>query len=140
MFKVLNLFLIILSLNNPAFGKTPVKIEQISVKMKTSGDFKAEYDFSGPIGSLIKATSADSNPACDFASLFRKVKYRGKPSVEAWLQLECVFEGQKNSYKTHRVFLNADPSSQKMKLPMLDKNLKNVQLEFSELTLKPAKK
>lgn len=115
------------------------KIERISVHMSVSGDLKGEYDFSGPLGAEIIASSDNIEPICNFSSLFRKLKYRGKNSVEAWLKLDCTFEGQKSTYKTHRIYLDLDQDRQKVKLPMLAKNLKNVQLEFQELSLKSSK-
>ncbi len=118
---------------------TLTPIENISVKMFATGDLQEEYDFTGPMGAKLKASSKSTVPVCSFSSLFRKVQYRGKPSIEAWLALDCTFEGQKSSYKPHRIYLSLDKTSKKIKLPMLAKNLKNVQLEFQELSLKSRK-
>ena len=120
-------------------GWAQAKLEHISVHMLVSGDLKGEYDFSGPLGAEITASSDISDPVCNFSSLFRKVKYRTKNSVEAWIKLDCTFEGQKSTYKIHRIYLSLDQTQQKVRLPMLAKNLKNVQLEFQELSLKSSK-
>lgn len=138
------LSIILLSLNVQAQLKSTQllkKTEQIFVRMLASGDFKAEYEFSGTLGSELKADvgSGGAKPMCDISSLFRKLKYRGKNTVEAWLTLECTNKGQKSIYKPHRIYLDPTISKQKVRLPMLDKNLKNVQLEFQELSLKLGK-
>ena len=116
------------------------KSEQISVIMFATGDFTEKYEFTGPMGVEIIAGSVNPDPICNIISLFRKVKYRETKSIEAWLRLECTFEGQKSIYKAHRIYLNLEESVQKVKLPRLAKNLKNVQLEFRELSLKSNKK
>lgn len=131
--------LLLFFFNFQASAKISALTEHISVSMFASGDIEGEYDFKGPIGELISASSESAEPVCKISSLFRKVKYRGKNSVEAWLTLDCTFAGQKSTYKTHRVYLSLGQPRQKIKLPMLAKNLKNVQLEFRELSLKSSK-
>lgn len=123
----------------PVNAKLPLS-ENISVSMFASGDLEGEYDFEGAMGESITASSSVNEQPCRITSLFRRLKYRGANSVEAWLTLNCTFEGQKSTYKTHRVYLSLDKRTQKIKLPRLAKNLKNVQLEFRELTLKSIKK
>lgn len=135
MLKNVFLFAVFFILNISAQAKT----ERISVHMSVSGDLKGEYDFSGPLGVQITASSDISEPDCNFSSLFRKLKYRGKNSIEAWLKLDCTFGGQKSVYRVHRIYLGLDQTRQKVKLPMLAKNLKNVQIEFQELSLKTGK-
>ncbi len=120
--------------NNPNSSK--VTAQNISSRMFASGDFQGEYNFSGPLGGQIPATAAGTEATCQFSSLFRKVMYRKKNSVEAWLTLDCTFEGQKNTYKTHRIYLELKDTAQKIRLPMLDKKLKNVRLEFQYVTIK----
>lgn len=114
--------------------------EQISVIMTVSGDIKGIYKFSGILGTSIKAISENPDHVCEFTGLFRKSKYRGKISVEMWPELDCTIEGQKSSYKTHRIHLALESSSQRIKLPMQAEKLKNVQLDFQELSLKSSKK
>lgn len=133
---------------------------KIAIKMLVSGDLKGEYSFEGPIGSRIQASGAvEQNSVCEFSSVFRKLKYRGENALEAWLHLNCAFEKQneiekqnnmlakqnnspemqKHTYKIHRIYLTISSllqRPQKIKLPMLAENLKNVQLEFAELSLK----
>ena len=121
-----------------AFAKTHSLKENISVQIVASGDLQGAYEFTGPLGELISAISSDEK-MCQISSLFRKVNHRGIDSIEAWLSIICTIEGQKTSYKTHRIYLQLNPSVQRIKLPMLAKNLKNVQLEFSELYLKSSK-
>ena len=123
----------------PTLGKNLQKIEKIDVKMIVSGDLTGEYVFDGPMGSFIGASSNSTNRICEFSSLFRRLKYKGENSIESWLTLECVFEKQKRIYKTHRIYLQTNKPIQKVKLPMLDYNLKNVQLEFQELSVKLGK-
>ena len=114
--------------------------EKISVGMTVSGDLQGEYIFAGPLGNRITASSeASAGATCEISSLFRKLQYRSKNSIEAWLTLNCMFEGQKSSYRTHRIYLSLDKPRQKVKLPMLAKNLRNIQLEFHELSLKLGK-
>ena len=108
----------------------------VSGRLIVSGDFVAEYSFNGPLGSNIKGSPSEGTPPCEISSLFRAVKQRSKQAIEAWLTLECMFEGQKSSYKTHRVFIYKDRVDQKIQLPMLAKNLKNVHLQFQELSIK----
>ncbi|MEK6627978.1 MAG: hypothetical protein AABY53_05080 [Bdellovibrionota bacterium] len=135
---LLILFAVVLNVqsaqNKPnALKNTP---QNISVRMFTSGDFVGEFNFSGPLGSKIPGNAAETDSVCQFSSLFRKVMYRNKNSVEAWLTLECTFQGQKNTYKAHRIYLELKDTAQKIRLPMLDKNLKNVRLEFQYVTIK----
>ena len=94
---------------------------------------------SGPLGGVILGRIKGAETPCQISSLFRKVVYRNQQSIEVWLRLDCTFEGQKSTYKTHRFYLQANQDPQKIKLPMLAKNLKNVQLEFRELSLKSRK-
>lgn len=111
----------------------------ISGRLLISGDFEGHYSFNGPLGAVIKGSPYEGTPPCEVSSLFRSVKYREKKSLEAWLTLECTFEGQKSSYKTHRIFIPLDKPDTKIQLPMLAKNLKNVHLQFQELSLKLGK-
>lgn len=111
----------------------------VSGRLLVSGDFEGHYSFNGPLGALIKGSPYEGTPPCEVSSLFRSVKYREKKSLEAWLTLECTFEGQKSSYKTHRIFIPLDKPDTKIQLPMLAKNLKNVHLQFQELSLKLGK-
>ena len=113
--------------------------EQISTSVFISGDLQGEFDFNGPLGAVLKGTSDSSAPVCKISALFRKVKYRGQNSIEAWLRFDCTFAGQVNTYRPHRVYLNQQKSVQKIKLPVLAKNLKNIQLEFHEISLKLGK-
>ena len=108
----------------------------ISGRLNVTGDFVAEYSFSGPLGSVIKGSPSSATPPCEISSLFRAVKQRDKQAIEAWLTLDCTFEGQKSSYKPHRIFIYLDKGDQKIQLPMLAKNLKNVHVQFQELSLK----
>lgn len=111
----------------------------VSGRLLISGDFEGHYSFNGPLGTLIKGNPYEGTPPCEISSLFRSVKYREKKSLEAWFTLECTFEGQKSSYKTHRIFIPLDKPDTKIQLPMLAKNLKNVHLQFQELSLKLGK-
>lgn len=143
MFSKLFIFLLIFLFIPVFFSKIQAKTtglsEHISTSVFLSGDLQGEYDFNGPLGEVLKGTSDSSEQACKISSLFRKVKYRGQNSIEAWLHFDCTFGGQKSTYRTHRIYLRQQFSAQKIKLPMLAKNLKNVQLEFREITLKSAK-
>lgn len=127
----------------PILKKSAAKTEQISVKMKATGDLNGEYIFTGPLGQEILSTSNGNALICEISSLFRKLNYRDQKSIESWMSLICNFEGQKKTFRTHRfylnIFLKPGEASQKIKLPMLDKKLKNVQLEFSDLSLKLSK-
>lgn len=139
--------------------QTSHKGAKIAIKMLVSGDLIGEYSFEGPIGSRIQASAVEQNSICEFSSVFRKLKYRGENALEAWLHLNCAFEKQneiekqnnkpvkqnnssemqKHTYKIHRIYLTISSllqRPQKIKLPMLAENLKNVQLEFAELSLK----
>lgn len=135
-FMVLNLIVV----SAQAQEKSLKKIEQISVKATFSGDIKGQYDFSGPVGSLITATASTEDSVCEISSLFRKVKYQGQKTVQAWLILDCLFKGQKYQYKLHRIHLNLTEPIQKVRLPMLSENLKNIQIVFEDLSLKLGKK
>lgn len=131
----------ILSLNFPVYAQTKnTSFSQlVSGRLLISGDFKGHYSFNGPVGGLIKGIPYEGTPPCEISSLFRSTKHRGKNSLEAWLTLDCTFEGQKSSYKTHRIFIPLDNTDIKIQLPMLAKNLKNVHLQFQELSLKIGK-
>lgn len=133
------IFLLIPVLFSAVQAKTIGLSEYISTSIFISGDLQGEYDFNGPLGELLKGTSGSSEPACKISSLFRKVKYRGRNSIEAWLHFDCTFEGQKSTYSPHRIYLQQQKAVQKIKLPMLAKNLKNIQLEFREISLKSTK-
>ncbi|MEQ1721691.1 MAG: hypothetical protein ABL930_00855 [Pseudobdellovibrio sp.] len=111
----------------------------VSGRLVVSGDFVGHYSFNGPLGSTIKGSPYEGTPPCEISSLFRVVKQRAKQAIEAWLTLECTFEGQKSSYKTHRIFIFLDKVDQKIQLPMLAKNLKNVHVQFQELSIKLGK-
>ncbi|MBY0553436.1 hypothetical protein K2P97_02835 [bacterium] len=111
----------------------------VSGRLLISGDFEGHYSFNGPLGVLIKGSPYEGAPPCEVSTLFRAVKYREKKSLEAWLTLECTFQGQKSTYKTHRIFIPIDKTDTKIQLPMLAKNLKNVHLQFQELSLKLGK-
>jgi hypothetical protein len=112
----------------------------ISGRLVVSGDFVGQYSFNGPLGAILKASPSEGIPPCEISSLFRVVKQRAQQAIEAWLTLECTFEGQKSSYKPHRIFIYLDKIDQKIQLPMLAKNLKNVQIQFQELSIKSGKK
>lgn len=133
------IFLIIPTFFSTVQAKSTSLSEHISTSVFISGDLQGEYDFNGPLGELLKGTSDGSDRLCNISSLFRKVKYRGQNSIKAWLHFDCTFGGQKSTYRTHRIYLRQQESVQKIKLPMLAKNLKNVQLEFREISLKSTK-
>ncbi len=133
------IFLFIPMFSSAVQAKSTGLSEHISTSVFISGDLQGEYDFNGPLGELLKGSSDSPEPACKISSLFRKVKYRGQNAIEAWLHFECTFGGQKSNYRTHRIYLRQQVLVQKIKLPMLAKNLKNVQLEFREISLKSAK-
>jgi hypothetical protein len=72
------------------------------------------------------------------------VFFRKKYALESWLTLECTIEGQKNTYKLHRIELTlAAPKQpqedQEIRLPVLSEKLKNISLKFQELSLKKGK-
>jgi hypothetical protein len=123
-----------------AQNKKKAFTQLVSGSLVVSGDFVGHYSFNGPLGSVIKASPSEGIPPCEISSLFRSVKQRAKQAIEAWLTLECTFEGQKSSYKTHRIFIYLDKADQKIQLPMLAKNLKNVQIQFQELSIKSGQK
>lgn len=133
------IFLLIPSLISIAQARTTGLLEQISTSVFLSGDLQGEYDFSGPLGELLKGSSDSTELPCKISSLFRKVKYRGQNTIEAWLHFDCTFGGQKSTYSPHRIYLQPQKAFQKIKFPMLAKNLKNVQLEFREISLKSTK-
>ncbi len=122
-----------------ASAKKSTLNETISVRIQASGDLQGEYELSGPLGEVIPGRSEGAEKPCQISSLFRKVVYRNQQSIEVWLSLDCTFEGQKSTYKPHRFYLQVKQVQQKIKLPMLAKNLKNVQFEFRELSLKSSK-
>lgn len=136
---MLPLFLIFLHSNfSEAKTKFALK-ESISVHMKLGGDLAGEYDMDGLLGSEIVAAADKPTAACGTKSYFRKVRYRSADALELWLTLDCTLEGQKRIYKPHRIFLDPKLSEQKIQLPMLAKNLKNVSLEFQNLSLVKSK-
>ena len=142
LFKAFFPFLL-LFLSLDAQAKATGLSEQISTSFLVSGDLQGEYDFSGPLGQLISGATSNTlgstTAPCEISSLFRKVKFRTQNAIEVWLNFDCTFEGQKSTYKPHRIFLNPEKSSQKIKLPMLAKNLKNILLEFRGISLKSGK-
>ena len=109
--------------------------EAVSVHLKLSGDLTADYDLDGPLGSEIEAAGSKTDSVCAVKATFRKSLYRATVSLETWLRLDCTFEGQKRTYRPHRIFLDLAKAEQKVQLPMLAKNLKNVRLEFQNLSL-----
>lgn len=138
MFSKALFFLLITSFSSVQAKKASLP-EQISTRVFASGDLQGEYNFSGPLGERLKATSDSEEPACKISSLFRKVNYRGQNTIEAWLQFDCTFGGQKSTYKPHRIYLQPQAAVQKITIPMLAKNMKNVQLEFRQISLKSTK-
>lgn len=138
-FITVTFFVIMSSIQAKSVDNISKPLESISVKLLLSGSLNGEYNFSGPMGAQIKASSDATDPICSISSLFRKVKYRGIKSLEAWLTLDCTFEGQKGTYKAHRIYLSLDKPKQTVKLPVLAKNLKNVVLEFHDISLKVSK-
>ncbi len=113
--------------------------EKLNLKLIVNGDFKAEYNFSGSPGSQIKGVNTREASPCEISSLFRIVSFKQKKSLEAWLYFECVFEGQKSNYRAHPIYLSLGPVEQIINLPVMGKNLKNVQLSFQEVSLKSSK-
>jgi hypothetical protein len=104
-----------------------------------SGDLNDEFDFDGPLSAELEATPAKPDSVCTARGTFRKSLYRSRPALEFWLTLDCTIEGQKRTYKPHRIFLDPEKSEQIVRLPMLAKNLKNVRLEFQNLSLSKSK-
>lgn len=112
------------------------KSESISTRITLTGDISGTYELTGPIGVEVKGSPYDSKYPCEIFALFRKAQYRKKPAIETWLTLVCMFEGQKKTYKLHRIFVELNSSQKAHKLPILDKNIKNVRLEFDQFSLK----
>ena len=113
--------------------------ENVSVTLQLSGDLTGQYDFSGPLNQTIKAESDPPGSACEAAFLFRKVKQQGQLAVEAWPSFECTRDGQKKSYKLHRSFLDPGKERQKIAIKALDQKVRNLTLEFRDLTLQKGK-
>lgn len=139
MFRILILaFLSLAASYAEAKSKIAFK-EAVSVHLKMSGDLTAEYDLDGPLGSELEAAGSKPDSVCAVHATFRKSLYRSRVSLETWLRLDCTFEGQKRTYRPHRIFLDPEKPEQVFQLPMLAKNLKNVRLEFQNLSLLKSK-
>ena len=110
--------------------------ENVSTRVVFSGDFNGTFDLSGALGVELKGSPYDSNYPCEVSALFRKVMYRKKMSVETWFTFNCVFEGQKKIFKPHRVYIDLAHPEKSQKLPMLAKNIKNLQFSFSLFSVK----
>ncbi len=132
------LFLLSMGLQCHAKGKFALK-ESISTHIKLSGDLSDEFDFDGMLGSEIEGTPSKPESVCAARAIFRKSLYRSRPALEFWLTLECTIEGQKRSYKPHRIFLDPSKTEQDIRLPMLASNLKKVRIEFQNLSLVKSK-
>ena len=139
---MLRIFILALLTMTATYAEAKSKIafnEAVSVHLKISGDLTAEYDLDGPLGSEIESTDNKPESVCAVRATFRKSLYRSRVSLETWLRLDCTFEGQKRTYRPHRIFLDPEKSEQDVRLPMLAKNLKNVSLEFQNLSLVKSK-
>ena len=113
--------------------------ETINVNLKLIGDLAGEYSFSGPVNAVLEADSDLPNSKCKTSFLFRKVKVKEKSMVEAWPTFICSFEGQKSTFKLHRVFLSLDLETQKSTFTSIGKNIQNLVLEFHDLSLRKGK-
>lgn len=134
--SVIFLILIIFAVSSYAKEKVATYNESINTRLAFSGDIKGTFDLSGPLGTELKGSPYEADYPCEVSSLFRKVTYRKKSSVEAWLTLICVIEGQKKIYKPHRIYIDLASPEKAQKLPMLDKKLKNIVIHFSLFSLK----
>jgi hypothetical protein len=112
--------------------------ENVSVLMTLTGDLTGQYDLSGPLNQTIKAESSISG-GCEANFLFRKVKSGGKTMLETWPAFSCPRDGQKISYKLHRSYLDPSMDVQKISVTSLDKKIKNVSIEFRDLSLQKGK-
>lgn len=113
--------------------------ENISILLKVSGDLTGEYSLAGPINTTLEADSDTSNSKCSVSVLFRKVKIKQKNSVEAWPTLICTIEGQKQTFKLNRSYLDVDLESQKVEVKYLSQDIKILTLEFRDLSLQKSK-
>lgn len=112
--------------------------ESISVIVNLTGDLTGQYEFSGPINQNIKADPSVAG-GCESNFLFRKVKSKGKPMIEAWPTFICNINGQKKTYKLHRSFLDPALEVQQFVIKSLDENIRNVSMEFRDLSLQKSK-
>ena len=113
--------------------------EVLSVSVEISGDIQGKYDLSGPLGKNLNSQSSSDNSKCEIQGLLRKVTRSGSVDVELWLTLICMFEGQKNTFKLHRIYLDPTKKQQIQKFTYLSKNIRQIEVKFQDLSLKMRK-
>ncbi len=123
-------------LSAPKKTKPP---ETVQLTMTVSGDLRGEYDFSGGLGAELEGVPAEEKTPCEVTSLFRKVTYRTKPALEAWLTFLCTTDGQKSTYKPDRIFIPLTSDDLSVKLPVLSEKIKNIRLQFEAISFKISK-
>jgi hypothetical protein len=105
-----------------------------------SGDLTGQFDISGPLNQTLKSESDDAVKSnCSVLALFRKVKTKEHIALEVWPTFECTLEGQKRIFKMHRSFLDPNLEQQKVVIKYLDLKVKNVVLDFRDLSLQKGK-
>lgn len=111
--------------------------------MEVSGDIKANYDFSGGLGSKIKATENTNSP-CQAEALFREVTRQNLAEVEVWIEFLCLQSEQEVKLKAHRFFINKKDllqnQSLKVQLKYFTHQIKIIDLLISDLKLSDNKK
>jgi hypothetical protein len=113
--------------------------ENISVVLILAGDISGHIDISGPLNQILKSEDPASKPVCSVSALFRKVKSKEKLALEIWPAFECNIEGHKKTFKMHRSYLDPEKEQQKITVKYLDYKIKNVDMEFRDLSLQRGK-
>jgi hypothetical protein len=114
--------------------------ENVSVMLILSGDLTGQFDISGPLNQTLKTEAENENKnQCMVLTLFRKVKSNDRIVLEVWPTFECNLEGQKKTFKLHRSYLDLSKEQQKLTVRYLDQKVKNVGLEFRDLSIQRGK-
>jgi hypothetical protein len=118
--------------------------EQINLQLSVRYDEQVKPEtltFSGSLGSVIEGVSDTTDPFCKIKMLFRKIKLNSENQIESWTSMECTKQQQKPIVsKLKKLNLKIQLEPQKIKLKYPNKQVKNMEFVFAELSLKKAKK